>query len=76
MENDQTKKQFVDAEALKKDLEEFITIAKKEKEKIEDLSIGISTKFEEIELYYSNFTELRTKLADSQGGMQALLVPS
>jgi len=73
MENDQEKNQTVDTEALKKELEDFIVIAKKDKEKIEALSIGVSTKSEEIELYYNNFIELRTKLADSQTGAQALL---
>ena len=63
----------VDTEALKKELEEFIVVAKKEKEKIEKLAVNISTKAEEIELYYTNFSELRTKLADSQSGLQAQL---
>lgn len=73
MENEETKIPVVDIEALKKELEDFIAVAKKEKEKIESLSSGITTKSEEIELYYKNFSELRTKLADNQTGMQALL---
>jgi len=73
MENEETKMPVADIEALKKELEDFISVAKKEKEKIETLSSGITTKSEEIELYYTNFSELRTKLADSQTGMQALL---
>jgi chromosome segregation ATPase len=73
MENEETKIPVVDIEALKKELEDFIAVAKKEKEKIESLSSGITTKSEELELYYKNFSELRTKLADNQTGMQALL---
>jgi uncharacterized coiled-coil DUF342 family protein len=73
MENEETKMSAVDIEALKKELEGFIAVAKKEKEKIESLSSGITTKSEEIELYYANFSELRTKFTDSQTGMQALL---
>lgn len=72
MENEEAKIPTVDIEDLKKELEEFIAVAKKEKEKIESLSSGITTKSEEIELYYTNFSELRTKLTDNQTGMQAL----
>lgn len=73
MENEETKIPTVDIEALKKELEDFIVVVKKEKEKIEALSSGITTKSEEIELYYKSFSEVRTKLTDSQTGMQALL---
>jgi len=72
MENEETKIPTVDIEALKKELEDFIIIAKNEKEKIESLSSGITTKSEEIELYYTNFSDLRTKITDNQTGMQAL----
>lgn len=71
---EETNNPIVNTEALAKELEEFTTVAKKEKEKIEALSVNISTKSEEIELYYTNFSELRTKLADSETGMQALLI--
>lgn len=73
MEDEETKTPSVDIESLKKELEDFITVAKKEKEKIESLSSDIITKSEEIELYYTNFSELRTKLTDNQTGMQVLL---
>ncbi len=73
MENEEKKIPTVDIEALKKELEDFIVVAKKEKEKIESLSSSITTKSEEIELYYTNFSDLRTKITDSQTGMQALL---
>ena len=67
------KNQTVDTETLKKELESFIADAKKEKEKIENLAINISTKSEEIDLYYTGFKDLKAKLADSNTGMQALL---
>jgi hypothetical protein len=65
MENEEIKNETtVDIEALKKELEGFITDAKKEKEKIESLRAGVVTKSEEIELYHTNFVEIRTKLSD------------
>ena len=73
MENEEQKIEKVDIEALKKELADFIAVAKKEKEKIESLSSGITTKSEEIELYYTTFSDLRTKLTDSKTGMQVLL---
>ncbi|MFA5413618.1 MAG: hypothetical protein WC348_03705 [Patescibacteria group bacterium] len=73
MENDQSNNQPADIEGFKKELEEFIVVAKKDKEKIEALAVKISAKSEEIELYYNNFTEIRTKLSDGQTGLQALL---
>lgn len=73
MENEEQKTEKVDMQALKKELEDFIAVAKREKEKIESLSIGITTKSEEIELYYTTFSDLRSKLSDSKTGTQALL---
>ena len=73
MENEEQKIERIDTEALKKELEGFIAVAKKEKEKIEALAVNISTKSEEIELYYTTFSESRNKLTDSDTGMQALL---
>lgn len=73
MENEGQKTENIDIEALKKELEDFIVVAKKEKEKIESLSSSITTKSEEIELYYTNFSDLRIKLSDGQTGIQALL---
>lgn len=73
MENEEIKNETnVDIEALKKELESFIADAKKEKEKIESLSAGVVTKSEEIELYHTNFVEIRTKLSDGGTGMEAL----
>ena len=69
-ENPQEK---IDYEKLSKELQEFLSTAKQETEKIQQLSIGITTKTEEIELYYSTFSGLRTKLGDSETGLQALL---
>ncbi|MCX6754268.1 MAG: hypothetical protein NTU81_00360 [Candidatus Nomurabacteria bacterium] len=73
METEEIKNQTtIDVEALKKELEGFIADVKKEKEKIEALSAGVITKSEEIELYHTNFIEIRTKLSDGSTGMEAL----
>lgn len=71
MENELTQNK-IDTEALKKELEGYIEIAKKEKSKIEELGVGILTKSQEIELYHTNFVELRTKLQDGSTGLDAL----
>ena len=71
--SEETNTPSVDIEALKKELEEFIVVAKSEKEKIENLAASINAKEKEVETYYSSFSDLRTKITDGESGMQAQL---
>lgn len=73
MEETQNEDMKIDIEKLKKDLEEFVVIAKTEIKKINDLSVGIATKAEEIDLYYDTYKEARTRFDDNETGMRALL---
>lgn len=72
MNNEETKKENPELESLKKELEDFIDVAKKEKGKIESLGASITAKSEEIELYHASFVEMRTKLSDGTTGLDAV----
>ncbi len=73
MEQNKQEDKTISVEKLKEDLEELLGLAKSGTEKINELSIGISTKAEEIELYYETYKDTRSKFDDSQTGVRALL---
>ncbi len=73
MTQDKQEDDPIDIDKLKSDLEELLGTAKSETEKINELSIGISTKAKEIELYYDTYKDTRSKFDDSETGIIALL---
>ncbi len=73
MDENQPEGQSINTQKLEKDLQELLSLAKEEGKKIQDLSAGVTTKTEELELYFTTFKDLRINFDDSQTGMRALL---
>ena len=64
--------QSEDIKRFTEELQSFVSSAKRDSADIQKLLGSISTKAEDVDLYYGTFSELKTKLGDGQTGLQAL----